>query len=118
MPSSRRDDTPRVWLVHPVRGLDLSDAARYGELCYVVAGGGYLYADEVDNQLPPSDLTKAMNKASLEFDPDKDHLLVAGDHAQLVMFAALLAVRYGYFTQLRYDRHLHAYFPIFVTTRQ
>lgn len=101
-----------IYVVHPIRdrSVDITPALRWGEVRYI--NKGYLFADDLDDdELPPEMMDNLERVASL-FNPRQDFLLIVGDHAQLVLFAALLAARHPYFRVLRYDRQAQAYYPI------
>lgn len=104
-----------VLVVHPIsdRSLDISPARSFGEFAYV--SKRYIYIDELeaDNQIP-TDFYFRMMKAVDTFDVEKDYLLIAGDHLQLIQMSALLAERWGMFRVLRYDREAKGYCPIWI----
>lgn len=103
-----------VFVVHPisVRDIDISEASYYGEIQYV--GKRYVYSDELEGELQtlPRDVLNRMLKAIDGFDPERDYLLIAGDHLQIVAMSALLADRWGSFKVLRYDRKAGGYVSI------
>lgn len=103
-----------VWVVHPVKE-DLSSALVFGEIRYI--NSRYVTADELtpDKQIPDG-FWSNLHKASLEFNEDSDYMLIAGDHLQLVQFAALLAEEIGEYSVLRYDRHAQGYYPVKITS--
>lgn len=100
-----------VWMVHPDKKLDLSQALIYGDIQYI--NGRYVYADELDenNNLPKASIN-AILKAVDQFDYDQDYLLIAGDHLQLIAMAAMLQERWGFFRVLRYDREAKGYVSV------
>jgi hypothetical protein len=106
--------TPIVWVMHPAR-IDLSTAGRFGSFEYV--NDHYVYADQIrpDGSLP-AEQQKNMEEAAADFNPVTDFLLIAGDHLQIVAFAALLGKRWGTFKVLRYSNSSQSYFEAKITT--
>lgn len=102
-----------VVIVHPIKDVDLSPALVYGELRPVNAR--YVYADELDGDRIPETFMVRMVQAANSFRPDKDYLLIGGDHLQLVAMASLLASRHPNFRVLRYDRKAQGYVSVTVT---
>ena len=102
-----------VWAVHRVKELDISQASKYGEVDYI--NSRYVYADEIDKTLLPEKVRSRLERATDQFDPDHDFMLIAGDHLQLVFLSALLANRWGEFKVLRYDREAGGYFPVTIS---
>jgi len=105
-----------VVCVHPIsnKDVDISSAETYGEL--VLVNSRYIFIDEVENEQPPQSFVNNMLRVVDKFEPDDDYLLIAGDHLQLVMMAALLADRWGRFKVLRYDRKAGGYAPVEINT--
>lgn len=101
-----------VWLIHPVPDLNINDAKRFGELRCVAPEGRYLFGDQVDDLAIPDFMRQELQACAEVFDPDNDFLLLAGDHAQLIILGAMLTARHGKFTMLRFDRLQRGYFPI------
>lgn len=102
------DLSPVVWVMHPAR-IDLSSAGRFGSFEYV--NDHYVYADQIrpDGSLP-AEQQKRLVEAADDFNPATDYLLIAGDHLQIVAFAALLGKRWGTFRVLRYSNSSQTYF--------
>jgi hypothetical protein len=98
-----------VYLVHQIHN-DISSAMRWGEIKYINLR--YFYADELRGEEIPTTFLDNLKRCADQFNPDTDFLLVAGDHAQLIAFSSLLAVRHPFFRILRFDRIASAYFPI------
>lgn len=99
-----------VYAVNPTRD-DISSAYSYGPVKFI--NPRYIYGDEIeDSGLLPERFRKAMHASANQFDPDRDYLLIVGDHLQFLAFAAMLANRHPYFMVLRYDRNERAYIPI------
>lgn len=96
-----------VLAVHPLSDKDVSAALIYGELQYV--NRRYIYPDELDGDRLPAEFKKRMLVAVDRYDPDHDYLLIAGDHLQIVAMSALLAMRWGEFKVLRFDREAKGY---------
>lgn len=101
-----------VFAVHRVKE-DVSPAEAYGSVRYV--NSRYVYPDETVNNRIPANVQTKLEKAVDEFDPDHDYVLIAGDHLQLIAFAALLANRWGDFKVLRFDREAGGYYPLTIT---
>lgn len=108
MVKTNHTDGPIVWVMHPAK-IDLSTAGTYGRFEFV--NDHYIYGDQIrsDGSLPP-DKKDAMVEAATDFDPATDYLLIAGDHLQLIAFAALLGRRYGTFKVLRFSNTSQSYF--------
>lgn len=107
-PNRRR---PRVFIVNATDN-DLSPSLAFGDPYYV--NQRYIYGDEIkleDDTIPDS-FRRNMRAAADLFDPDRDYLLIVGDHLQLVVFSAMLSARYHYFNVLRYDRIRRSYFLV------
>lgn len=113
---ARRFTTPRsamIYVVHPIRNTDrvnITPALSWGELRFI--NKQYLFADDLDDDHPPQPMLDALRRCADVFNPKLDFVLIAGDHAQLVIFGAMLAVRHPYFRMLRYDRQAQAYYPV------
>ena len=103
-----------VWAVHPVKE-DLSSANVFGEVRYI--NSRYVTADELttDKEIPDG-FWSNLHKAAQEFDPYNDYMLIAGDHLQLVQFAALLSTELDSYNVLRYDRHAQGYYPVHIVS--
>lgn len=92
---------------------DVSRAQAFGDLKYVNIR--YVYGDELDgDQLPAAFLIDIARHVEL-FDPERDYLLIAGDHLQLVQMAALLGKKFKRFRVLRWDRQAKGYIPVTIT---
>jgi len=102
----------RVWMIHPVANINITDARRFGTICYVSPQGDYLFGDEVEDLAIPEFKRREMQFCVDEWNPDNDFLLLAGDHAQLIILGAMLAKRYSRFYMLRFDRNTRGYFPL------
>ena len=92
--------------------IDLASAVSYGDLYYI--NHRYVFIDELNGNSPPSGFQKNIDEAADRFQPRKDYLLIAGDHLQIVMMTAALAIRYDSFFVLRYDREARGYMPILI----
>lgn len=105
-----------VWMVHPDKKLDLTQALEYGDIEYI--NSRYIYADELgdDGDLPKNSLNSIL-KAVDQFDYEQDYLLIAGDHLQLIAMAAMLQERWGFFRVLRYDREAKGYVSVNIGVR-
>lgn len=101
-----------VWVMHPVKQ-DLIKAERYGSLRYI---NSYFTCmdDLVRGMLMPSMLER-MNCAANELDPDRDWVLLVGDHAQLMQFVFFLGEKRKQPRLLRWDRRAFAYYPVQLT---
>lgn len=101
-----------IYVVHPLgKSIDLTQAQTYGGLFYV--NNRYVYSDEIDdNGKIPFNVVENIRRAAHKFDPDRDYLLIAGDHLQLVTLASEISVRKGWYRVLRYDRVAQGYVPI------
>lgn len=92
---------------------DVSTAATWGDLYFI--NQRYIYADEIDDDhRPPLSHIQSMLRAAERFNPETDHMLIAGDHLQIVLFAAMLGARHDKFSVLRYDRKAEGYIPVMV----
>lgn len=101
-----------IYVVHPIRerNVDITPALCWGELRFI--NKQYLFADDLDDDHPPQPMLDALQRCAEVFNPKTDFVLIAGDHAQLIIFSAMLAVRHPYFRMLRYDRQAQAYYPV------
>lgn len=100
----------KVWAVHRLKDVDVSQASTYGELEYI--NTRYVYADEIVDTKVPDKVRLRIERAVDVFDPDHDYVLIAGDHLQLVLLSAMLAARWGHYKVLRFDREAGGYFPV------
>lgn len=102
-----------VFAVHPLNDKDITPALVYGDLVYV--NHRYVYGDELDDagHIPPA-FTDKMWRAAEKFDPDKDFLLIAGDHLQLVALSSYITYHCPYFRVLRFDRHAGGYISVLI----
>jgi len=101
-----------IYIVHPLRNIDISAALPYGEPYYI--NTRYVYPDEIgeDGRIPSPFRTNIYAAAS-RFDPAKDYLLIgAGDDLQLTEFIAVLSSYGNAFRVLRYDRKAEGYLPV------
>jgi hypothetical protein len=95
----------------------MAPALSYGPIRYVYTR--YVYPDDLEELgetpeafSPPQDINRLYMHAAFEFKPAADHLLIAGDHLQLLMFAGHLTTLWGQFRVLRYDRQAEGYLPV------
>lgn len=106
-----------VFVVHPVSD-NITPATMFGGISYV--NSSYVHADELrrvnDDNLIPIDYRINMEWVALGFDPDRDFMLIAGDHLQLLALTAILIGRYGYLTVLRWDRKILEYIPVRISS--
>lgn len=95
--------------------IDLSSALVYGDVEHI--NSKYVFSDEldVDGGLPIGVLNN-LERVVDKYEPDYDYLLIAGDHLQLVAMSAMLAVRWGMFKVLRYDREAGGYAVAVINT--
>lgn len=102
--------TPTVWVVHPVRVM-IDSARQWGTFRYI--NRRYVYPDELspEGRLPP-DFKGPLDKASREFLPSQDWLLVVGDQLQLLYLTSRLARLHPEFKILRFDRFADGYLPV------
>lgn len=98
-----------VYLVNLVND-NITKAESFGDIKNI--NYRYIYGDEIDNETIPHVVEEQMRKCANEFDPLNDYLLIAGDHLQLVAFAAMLATRCEFFRVLRWDRRAEGYIPV------
>ena len=104
-----------VYAVHPLGDkTDISSALTYGEVEYI--NMGYIFADYVREERPPRGFTSAMQLAADKFDQGSDYLLIAGDHLQLILMAAILNETVGDFAVLRFDREAKGYLPVIISS--
>lgn len=99
----------KVYLVNIVTD-DISKAEAFGDIKNI--NYRYVFGDEIEHEQIPMPVLKQMQRCADEFDPDEDFLLIAGDHLQLIAFAAMLAARHNYFRVLRWDRKAEGYLPV------
>ena len=91
-----------VWMLHPIKD-DVSSAEQYGQLRPI--NSRYVYPDELQGSAElPQGFRDNMARAANQFDPVRDYFLLGGDYVQMVYFAGLLAIQYGKFRTLRFDR--------------
>lgn len=100
-----------VYVVNKTKHEDTSPAQAFGELEYV--NFNYIFADQIapDGSLP-AQFVEYMAKAADRYDPERDYVLIVGDHLQLIAFTSMLAVRYSHYRALRYDREAGGYYPV------
>lgn len=98
-----------VYLVNSVND-DTTPALQFGDIKHI--GYRYVYGDEINDERMPMVVEEQIKKFADEFDPERDYLLIAGDHLQLVAFAAALGAKYGKFRVLRWDRRAVGYLPV------
>lgn len=89
---------------------DSHESVVYGDLSYI--NHRYVYMDELDGDCFPEAVKQSINRFADAFDPDRDYLLIAGDHLQLVAASAALGARYSSFKVLRWDRYANGYVPV------
>jgi hypothetical protein len=101
-----------VWAVNKSNEHDVSGALQFGDIRYV--NHRYVYGDEIDNERMPQDVIKTIWTAACEFRPDRDYILITGDHLQLLQFVK--AVEYctdgAEIRVLRYDKKAAGYIPV------
>lgn len=103
-----------VFVVNHQKKDNLDPALIWGDLKYINID--YIFSDEItDDQSIPADFIAGMKTALAQFNPDKDYLLIACDHLQIVAFAAMLGKKYGKFRVLRWDRVMGGYAPVTIT---
>lgn len=105
-----------VYVVHSTRD-PISDSFRFGEPYFI--NHDYIYNDQImesEGEIPPK-MLEAMERCADRFKPDKDYLLIVGDHLQIIAFSAMLSRRYDYFSVLRWDRIDKYYFPVRIIPR-
>ncbi len=99
---------------------DISKAAAYGDIKFINLK--YVYGDELEQAtngeqyMPRSSWEKLADCVHFQFDHNKDFLLIAGDHLQLVAISALLGKQFPYFKVLRWDRQAAGYIPVTIIT--
>lgn len=110
-----------VFVVHAIRQEDITPANKWGAFRFI--NGGYVYGDElwpvltaaVDSApqwtIPPSYFSN-MNKAAKDYDPERDYVLIGGDHLQLVALIGLIASYHSTLQVLRYDKKISDYIPV------
>ncbi len=107
-----------VLIVHefdnPALFKSIEPAKAFGEIRY--ANKFYIHGDELEREgndnLIPTGYRVNMERVAEKFDPDRDFLLIAGDHLQLLALTAILIGRHGYLTVLRWDRKISEYIPV------
>lgn len=111
-----------VYAVHEIKD-DIGPARKFGDVVYV--NRFYIHGDELEQDLltgheeggtpdlliPPG-YRLNMERTVAKFNPEQDYLLISGDHLQLLALTAMLAVRFGSFSVLRWDRQLREYIPV------
>lgn len=102
-----------VWAVN-IDKHDTSAAAVWGDIRHI--NTRYVYGDEIENERMPNDTLDALRRAAWEFDPQRDFVLICGDHLQLVAFVhAIASCRPGVKVHfLRYDKKVAGYIPVWV----
>lgn len=100
-----------VYLVNLVTD-DITKAKAFGDVRNI--NYRYVFGDEIENEMIPASVVRQMQRCADQFNPGEDYLLIAGDHLQLVAFAAMLSVRHGRFRVLRWDRKAEGYLPVWV----
>lgn len=111
-----------VFVVNEVND-DLSAALKFGEIRYI--NKFYVHGDELEQDMftgheeggtPDLNIPLShrlnMLRVPQVFNPADDYLLIAGDHLQLLAMSAMLAVAFGSFMVLRYDRKIQDYIPV------
>lgn len=106
---------PQVFAVHTVIQQDLTPAETFGKLVYI--NRRYVYTDEISDDGLPREHMNHLIEAVRSFRPDRDYLLIAGDHLQIVAMSALLARAYKQFRVLRFDREIGGYVPVLIDAR-
>ena len=93
----------RVILLETTQGnIDVSRAARYGELTYLFERGDErcsVFNTDRYEQLLRSRL------AGLKFDPTRDYVCVAGKIVCIAVLCSVIAAEYGPFCMLMFDAH-------------
>ncbi len=102
---------PTVYVVQEVRGRNLTDAARYGDLVALLPPGEQVF-------LRPEDTINTLRRALRDFTSD-DYLLAIGDPAAIAI-ASIVAVEAsgGLFTMLKWDREHRKYYKIRLDMRK
>lgn len=93
------DRNKRGW----VNKYDFSAARAHGEFVVLLAPGN-VFGERFPEALA------ALRQGLADYDPDRDHILAAGDPVAIAV-AVLLAGRNGAVSLLRYDRRDDAYVP-------
>ena len=99
-----------VWVVHPCDNTDIAPAHNWGDLRFINAG--YANPNDVINRCLSREIMENLITAARDFNSNKDFLLIAGDHLQLMQMSFLLAERSKAYTVLRWDRHANGYYPV------
>lgn len=82
----------------------------YGKL--EIINSRFIYSDEIIGERLPPEFIEKLDRAAATFVPERDFLILGGDHVQFVYFAAVLRSRYGQFRVLRWDRPAQGYVPV------
>jgi hypothetical protein len=90
----------RVLVIEPVKNMDVSLAARFGELTYVF------------NDRRPSVWTPLFSRVLierlkvLEYDPLSDHIVMSGSMMTLIVSAAVIGAEYKRFRALHFNSRI------------
>lgn len=110
-----------ILVVHPIRQEDTSPARKWGEFKYI--NDRYTYGDElwpiltaaVDSApqwtLPPV-VSSRIAAAAKAYDPDRDYVLIGGDHLQLMFLVVQITHYHGQLKVLRFDKKIADYIPV------
>jgi hypothetical protein len=98
----------------PTRGIDISTAFKFGDTTFI--NGRFVYPDELgaDNTLPVQFIKKLRNAAEW-YNPDKDYVLLIGDHLQIAALLKYLGEEGKSVTVLRYSAEEKTYYPVRIT---
>ena len=100
-----------VYAVTPIRD-DTTPALQFGDIRHINLR--YVYGDEIENRELPADVQDKLQQAAQAFNPERDFVLIAGDHLQLFYFVAALARRRIRFCALRWDKMAQGYIPVWI----
>ena len=102
-----------VYAVNIPKGVDISPALQFGEIKHINVR--YVYGDEIENQRLPKEVEERMRIAAENFNPDRDYLLIAGDHLQLLAFVAFLVRENDELIRvLRWDKKAEGYLQVLI----
>lgn len=103
-----------VYLVCPLStpDIDMKPIEAYGKL--EIINSRFIYSDEIIGERLPPEFIDKLDRAAATFAPERDFLVLGGDHVQFVYFAAVLGSHYSQFRVLRWDRPARGYVPVYI----
>jgi hypothetical protein len=97
-----------VYIVHEMRGRDISGAFEYGDVKTVVPA-----AEQVTSSVSP--ICKIVERELGDFKPMGDYLLLSGDPVVIGVACAFVSdITSGFFRVLKWDKLEERYYPILI----